>query len=434
MSRRGFSSIAALVEDLLARHERTPDARGLIAAIDDDGFPNMDLRDAFDEALSGLERDGGVDLIRKGPKTDRRVTGARLKSSEVLYGFVGREPTARVARQSVASLRSRPDLPHGAVDLIDAVAAAWGKGVSHIGVGRGEVGTLSDVIGLAIAVQSRLSGELQADQDFRTFSRLTVADSKALERNLKPVAAALQRIYGADGRLIAMEPDEILATAGITRLPQPILVHGDIELHGALFPSMPFVGVPAEVVEGLRLRSRPDYVLTIENFTSFVRHTREIARSEKALIIYSGGFPSRPALATIRRLAEQARGPTYHWGDMDGGGVRIFRHIERELVEGGVRLQPHMMDARLLATVGRPSDGPPGAPGDMTGSAIAELAEALRTTGLVHEQEELDPRRPVAVEANGCPGRPCSAGSCCPKRTGRDVVDSCRKSRCSASG
>ncbi len=397
MSRRGFSSIATLVEDLLARHERTPEARGLIAAIDDDGFANMDLRDAFDEALSDLERNGGIELISKGPKTDRRVTGVRLKRPEVLYGFVGREPAARVALQSVSSLRARSDLPHGAVDLIDAVASAWGRGVSHIGVGRGEVGTLSDVIGLAIAVQSRLTGELQTDQDFRTFSRLAVADSKALERNLRPVAAALQRIYGVDDRLIGMEPDEILATAGITRLPQPILVHGDVELHGAPFPSMPYVGIPAEVAEGLGLRSRPDYVLTIENFTSFVRHSREIARSEKALIVYSGGFPSRPALATIRRLAELARAPIYHWGDMDGGGVRIFRHIERELAERGVRLQPHMMDAQLLAEVGRPSDGAPSAPGDMTGSAIAALAEALRTTGLVHEQEELDPRRPVAV-------------------------------------
>lgn len=401
MSRRGFSSIVTLVEDLLARHERTPEARSLIAAIDDDGFPNMDLRDAFDETLSDLERDGGVDLIRKGPKTDRRVTGARLKSPEVLYGFVGRQPAARVALQSVASLRSRPDLPHGAVDLIDAVASAWGRGVSHIGVGRGEVRTLSDVISLAVAVKSRLSGDLQADQDFRTFSRLAVADSKALERNLRSVVAALQRIYGTDDRLSGMEPDEILATAGIARLPQPILVHGDVDLHGAPFPSMPYVGIPVEVAGGLRLRSRPEYVLTIENFTSFVRHAREVARSDDALIVYSGGFPSRPALATIRILAEQARAPTYHWGDMDGGGVRIFRHIERELAEGGVRLQPHMMDAQLLAAVGRPSDGAPSVPGDMAGSAVASLAEALRTTGLVHEQEELDPRRPVVVGADG---------------------------------
>lgn len=400
MSRRGFSSIAILVEDLLTRHERSPASRGLIAAIDDNGFANMDLRDAFDEALSDLERNGGIELVRKGPKTDRRVTGARLKSPEVLYEFVGRQPAVHIALQSVVALQSRVDLPQGAVDLIDAVAAAWGRGVSHIGVGRGEVGTLSDVVDLAIAVQSRLSGDLQADQDFRTFSRVAVADSKALERNLRPVVAALHRIYGADDRLIAMEPDEILAAAGITRLPQPILVHGDVELQGTPFPSMPYIGIPAEVVGQLRLCSRPDYVLTIENFTSFVRHAREIARPDNGLIIYAGGFPSRPALATIRRLAGQARAPTYHWGDMDGGGVRIFRHIERELAEDGVRLQPHMMDAQLLAAVGRPPDGAPSAPGDTTGSAIAELAEALRTTGLVHEQEELDPRRPVVVEAD----------------------------------
>ncbi|MDB5584057.1 MAG: hypothetical protein JWR80_9233, partial [Bradyrhizobium sp.] len=44
------------------------------------------------------------------------------------------------------------------------------------------------------------------------------------------------------------------------------------------------------------LRKRPPYVLIIENFASFVRHVREIAFDDGALVIFSGGFPSRAAL------------------------------------------------------------------------------------------------------------------------------------------
>jgi hypothetical protein len=137
MSRRAFSSITALMEDLLARHERKPGSIALIAAIDIDGFASIDQRDAFDEALLEIERGGGVELVRQGPKTDRRITGARLKRPEVLYHRLGRQPAGQTAAQSLAALRSRSGFPPGAVDLIDTVAAAWGRGVSHIGIGRG---------------------------------------------------------------------------------------------------------------------------------------------------------------------------------------------------------------------------------------------------------------------------------------------------------
>ncbi|RUV96365.1 hypothetical protein, partial [Mesorhizobium sp. M1A.F.Ca.IN.020.04.1.1] len=64
MSRRGFSTVISLIADLLARHERNPVARNLIASIDNDGFANVDQRDTFDEELAALERAGGIELIR----------------------------------------------------------------------------------------------------------------------------------------------------------------------------------------------------------------------------------------------------------------------------------------------------------------------------------------------------------------------------------
>ncbi|MBB4406799.1 Wadjet anti-phage system protein JetD domain-containing protein [Agrobacterium radiobacter] len=96
------------------------------------------------------------------------------------------------------------------------------------------------------------------------------------------------------------------------------------------------------------------------------------------------------------RLTRQACAPIYHWGDMDGGGVRIFRYIEQHLASIGVSLQPHMMNAGLLRQVGSKAQGANRIGGDMAESAIAELASLIEQAGLVHEQEEFDPQSPLA--------------------------------------
>lgn len=396
MRRRGFSTVILLIDDLLARHERNPAARNLIASIDNNGFANMDLRDTFDEELAALERAGGIELVRTGPKMERRVTGVRLKDAGVLYRQVGRRSAGELACQAVSELRSQPGLPAGAANLIDDAVVAWTRGVSHIGIRNGDGRTLANVIGLAIAVSGRMSGDPQGEQDFRTFSRLTVGDSKALEKNLPQVAAAMAKIFASTEEQTRLDPEELLASAGIRRLPQPILLHGDVSLNGRSFPVMPYVGIPPDCAGGIGLLTNPDYVLTVENFTSFVRHIREVARSERALVIYSGGFPSRPTLATIVRLAAQAQVPTFHWGDMDAGGVRIFQHLERHLAGFDIPLRPHMMDTELLRRFGKPAPGVAGPVADRHASAIAGLADFLTASGLVHEQEEFDPRSPIA--------------------------------------
>lgn len=396
MSRRGFSTIISLIDDLLARHERNPVARSLVASIDYDGFANMDLRDNFDEELAALERAGGIELIQTGPRTERRVTGVRLKDAGVLYRKVERRPADELAHQAVSELRSRSGLPPSAASLIDDAVAAWTRGVSHIGIRKGDGRTLANVIDIAIAVHGRMSGDPQGEQDFRTFSRLTVGDSKALEKNVRQVAAAMTKIFADMEEQTRLDPEELLASAGIRRLPQPILLHGNVSFDGRPFPTMPYVGVPTDCAGGIGLLTKPDYVLTIENFTSFVRHIREVARSERALVIYSGGFPSRPTLATITRLAAQAQVPTFHWGDMDAGGVRIFQHLERHLAGADILLRPHLMNTELLRRFGRPALGVVGPVGDMHASAIADLANFLTASGIVHEQEEFDPRSPIA--------------------------------------
>jgi hypothetical protein len=281
--------------------------------------------------------------------------------------------------------------------LLDEAAFAWSRKASYLGIRPGEGKTLAQVLRLASAVCERL-GELSASEvDFRSFSRLCSGDSKALERNLNSVVSAIQRFSALTETQAALDSEELLASAGIKRLPQPVLICGAISLDDHPFPNMPFSGIPAECAGRVNLSKRPEYVMTIENFSSFVRYVREVARNENGLVIYSGGFPSRPVLETIVRLTKQAYAPIYHWGDMDGGGVRIFRHIEQRLALIGVNLQPHMMNADLLRKVGLKTQGANRVGGSMRESAIGELALLIEQAGLAHEQEEFDPQSPLAT-------------------------------------
>lgn len=408
MSRRRFSSIPSLIADLLDRHERKPDAIRLVAPVDNDGFDSIDQRDAFDDGLALLERDGGIELLRSGHRSERVVTGARLKDASVLYRYSGRQPSRALARDALAALRKRDDLPRGSMQLIDAVADAWSRGVMHLGIAKWDVLGLDQVIRLAAAIHNRMSQTLVGEIDFRTFSRLAVTDSKALERSTGQVVSAISRLFPTGGAFEGLNPTEVLAGAGIVRLPQPVLIRGHIALKGKAFPELPFVGLPTECAELVDLEVKPTYVLTIENYTSFIRHVREVSPGDNGLVIYSGGFPSRPTLKAIVRLAQQADAMTFHWGDMDAGGVRIFQHIERHLATLGVVLHPHMMDADLLRRSGSTVANAPDVVGDTAGSAIAELATAIRVTGLVHEQEELSPVRPLVTtgqEAKQAPAK-----------------------------
>jgi len=401
MTRRSFSNIASLVDYLLDRYEKNPDASRWAASIDRSGLA-VDEGDAFEEGLVSLEKEGGIDVVYAGPKWERVITSVKLRDAGALYQRTGRQPAPKLATETLAALRERDDLPEGASRLIDEAAFAWGRKLSYLGIESGKGRTLGQVLRLAGAICERLAEPTENEMDFRTFSRLASGDSKALERNLSSVALAITRLYPQAESQIGLDAEELLASAGIRRLPQPVLIHGSIALDGQPFPKMPFVGTPAECAGRISLYARPTYLLTIENFASFVRYVREIGHVDDGLVIYSGGFPSRPVIETIARLARQAAVPTFHWGDMDAGGVRIFRYIEQQLLaSAGVRLHPHMMNADLLRRVGSKGQGLVRI-GEMAESSIAELASVIEQTGFVHEQEEFDPQSPLAARVPVC--------------------------------
>ncbi|WP_175426517.1 Wadjet anti-phage system protein JetD domain-containing protein [Azospirillum brasilense] len=76
-------------------------------------------------------------------------------------------------------------------------------------------------------------------------------------------------------------------------------------------------------------------------------------------------------------------------GDVDAGGARIAGHLEDSL---GVEVVPHLMDPATVRRFGRT-----GRTADVTGlsrrsGAAGAIARTIIETGLLLEQEAVDPR------------------------------------------
>jgi hypothetical protein len=154
--------------------------------------------------------------------------------------------------------------------------------------------------------------------------------------------------------------------------------------------------VHPEALPYLNLAAQPTFLLSVENYASFNRYVREI--DDGGLVIYTGGFPSSGMVDVLKSLlgAMDISLPFFHWGDIDPGGLRIFRFLEESLSR---RPQPYLMERTVAESYGKPASH------DLSLSAIAKSDSAL--AGLAEwlaygsdikhlEQEALDPISPLA--------------------------------------
>jgi hypothetical protein len=396
MSRRAFSDATVLLNDLLDRLEANPSAARLYAYVDEDGFRSVRDRDRFEQVLDDASADGGIDVVRRQVDGDLQIVHVRLGEPAKLYMYLERMPAKERTDAALAALRANTDLPDEAGPLLDEIAEAWSRNVRSHGLTPGDNQSLEASLTLVAALARRVALNISDPLDFRTFCRQAGTDSKALDRLSRPVSSLLARLHP---RLIAsdtLDPIELLATFGVTRMPQPFLISGPISLGAEPLPDLSYYGLPSEEAAHLNLAGPVTYVLTIENYASFVRHVREQNADRHALIIYTGGFPARAHLAQIVRLAASANAPVFHWGDLDAGGARIFRHLERSLADEGVRLAPHLMAPGTLREHGEPARSERSLrAGACPESAISTLWDLIAETGLGLEQETLAPTSPV---------------------------------------
>jgi hypothetical protein len=274
------------------------------------------------------------------------------------------------------------------------IASTWERAKSWNGFTPDDANKVRDVL---LLVQAMLD-ERHAGLDYRTFSRRVSGDSKTLGRLERPVVTLLARFRDLPPDAGA-RPREALRTLGLEKFAPPLLISGRVDLEDAdLSCSMPlYLGIPPNEADRLRFRSKPAYLLTIENYASFNRHIIEADPARAGATIYVGGYPSlatQNALCTLAgKLPESV--PLFHWSDIDAAGTWIFRTIEKAI---GRPLKPHLMSPAIAEQFGKPGNGRSDIRDCPPDSGIASLVEYLaREDAKTLEQEELDPKLPFEL-------------------------------------
>jgi hypothetical protein len=383
-----------LLDRFEAQRERV---RDITQPIDYTQVGGPAAQDEFHRVLQDAEQVGAIALERgRLGRFTGEVARVRLVNAHKLYQFLVRMPSTSIADAAQQTIEAAiPDIladPFFRRVEQDALAA-WKRNKAFLGFRPAQVEDFVTVVRLAHGIV-HLAGR---DIDHRTFSRRTVKDSKALERWEGRVAHLLKE---RDAKLAGEEPREVLEASGIVRRAHLLQVKGPLGLSSDEFrihgTGHIFIGLPWAAVQQATLTRQVDYVITIENSTSFWRYCTEINGNYLALL--SDGFPARDVLASMTHLVKTACAaadiPIYHWGDIDAGGVRIAAHLEDTF---GVPILLHDMTPGLALALGTALQSRKGLERlAARAGGIGELARWLiGGEGKGLEQEELDPRVPV---------------------------------------
>lgn len=339
-------TLADLTLDRLLRRAETARVRASSRTIRE-SFKKLDSpywqlplpeRDALHARMAAAQNAGAVELewSRKGGEA-RPLDAVRLVSLEHLAAFLGRDTEAARVEQAQKILGSRATQPPRVGELL----AAW----TALKAPRGfDPQSASDFLA-ALRVLDALDAA-GADQVERVLSTALFRDSKrieALSRHLDVLTA--ETLSSA-----AREWTEVFAELGLIKEPLPMLFAGAgsiVLAPGRVSIVAPFVGLASNAI--VAYHGEPQWVLSIENLTTFHQAAQAICGRQDGLIVFTGGMPSPSWRGAYRRILDCVSPlvPVYHWGDIDRGGFRIAAKIASCVPAGRVYL-PWKMDARSI--------------------------------------------------------------------------------------
>jgi hypothetical protein len=383
----------ALLTRLLGLSERTPNrTRPASLSPDYENLRTASARSRFQDQIAGAERSGAVS-VRNGKRERRHlIERITVKDPAALARHLGRVPSsasASAARQKLDAVIQGE--ASWLKPVLDDIESRWSRGEAAFRLQPGEIEPALEFLTFLAAVSKDQARGLDA----RTFSLKVTGDTKAFDRHATRIAAIMAAQLGEPG----LAADLVWARIGLERFGHPVHLRGPViaeDSRGVLVDgrARPFASVHPELLPSLKLSGSPPFILTIENYASFNRYVREI--EDGGLIIYTGGFASVGVIEILKWLLNNLDRAIsfFHWGDVDPGGLRIFRYLEVTLPRAP---RPHLMERSLATAHGKPAKGDPTLMSiSKSDSAIADLAAWLASSDDIKhlEQEAVDPCSP----------------------------------------
>lgn len=186
----------------------------------------------------------------------------------------------------------------------------------------------------------------------RVFSKRYLGNSKVFEKQLRGTMISLLRKYfnEVDNN---MDKDEVLKVVGIEKTTSELHLKGNIEfkLDGSSINLACFsygVSLNSQTIKELKLQNYSfNKVISVENKANF---NYLCAKEKESLIVFTGGFYTPVQKRFLNSLYKQLINLDeyirfYHWGDIDLGGINIYRNIKKFIF---YNVKPYLMDVQIM--------------------------------------------------------------------------------------
>lgn len=299
-------------------------------------------RSDFIKGARELERQGLVSIKWHSIGYEIERIRYKLKDMDRIYEAAGREPKWRLlreARECVEEYSEKNQVPWLEEYYRDLLAE----------IEKGKYPSDMKNHGTLLFQCLNAAAALREPVFVRIFSSHHLKGSKVFEDRLQSRVIAIGKKYHP---MIddAMKDSQILSQMYLETYTQEMALKGELrivlggrEVDLSQFPYGLVLNTETLKNAGIAPAQKIRKIVTVENKANYMSMPFE----EGTLILFSHGFFSpleREFLARLEKVLEASGGDVeyYHTGDLDYGGVRIFRYIRTNLFP---KLRPWQMDA-----------------------------------------------------------------------------------------
>lgn len=385
------------LEKLLASAERAQvkgTRRAVRARLDGRDSPylslSLDQREQANAYFTAANQAGAVALMwnRYGGE-DRPLDAVTVSDAKKLAEFL-KIPT----QQSLLDRAASAFAPwRGAVPALDEVLEIW-RGLQQ--VRRRGPEDFERFVDAAKVITHMAA--LKEEATVRVVSRQLFRDSKRIEA----LIVELDALTAPAVRAPSGHWEDVLSGIGLRKAPLPLALAGKGHVHlqvsGQRELAYEYLAVSPGQVTGFT--GDPQWVLCVENWTTFELVVKTEQAQRQGLILFTGGMPSpvwRRALAAIVSALPVST-PVYHWGDIDVGGFRIAAVIASTLAPRP--LLPWLMDPTDLVSTDPAEE-----------SMRQDMVRSARRAGWTDLAQTLESFPPAVMEQEDVPVQLPSAAS-----------------------
>ncbi len=339
MSQYAKQVLKALLDKAVSQPNRKRDVlfnRDNFTSKESDPYPfkRAQDKDDFHASLALAESKNCILLEWEKYYEGTNLQGIRLLDEKKLADFLNEPYVPELVDQAIKKVEF-PQSNHWLYKEVHYIINAWCSGKTKYNVSYKQPERLNKAIKAILILEE--SSELM---NYRQFGARYFGDSKIIDKNMKSVIGKILKTHYKHNDL---NYEDILAEFNLVKMRHPFAVSGpilfedeEISVNASI---RPYIAIPDILFDSAKLTKEPDYLLTIENWSSYFEYTEKIL--DNAIILFTGGYPSRRLQEFYSYLINNTSCDLYHWGDSDPHGFQILKVFQS--LADDKKVMPHSM-------------------------------------------------------------------------------------------